>query len=75
MEAHSIPPLDSRTAHYRVPAERMTKKGAYRLSVRMRSRTEPMYFMRQINSTPDMIHRMLENTLDLHPSSHTFWVR
>jgi hypothetical protein len=41
----------------------------------MRNRTEPIYFMRQIDSTPDMIHRMLENTLDLHPSSHTFWVR
>lgn len=75
MEAHSIPPLDSRTARYSVPAGVMTKPGAYRLSVRMRSRTEPMYFMRQIDSTSDMIHRMLENTLDLHPSSHTFWVR
>jgi len=75
MEAHSIPPLDHRTAHYRVPAHRMRKPGAYRLSVRMRSRTEPIYFMRQINSTPDMIARMLENTLDLHPSSHTFRVR
>lgn len=75
MEAHSIPPLDHRTAHYKVPATALTKKGPYRLSVRMRSRTEPMYFMRQINSTPDMIGRMLEGTLDLHPSSHTFWVR
>lgn len=75
MEAHSIPPLDHRTARYTVPATAMTKKGPYRLSVRMRSRTEPMYFMRMIDSTPDMIRRMLEGTLDLHPSSHTFWVR
>ncbi len=75
MEAHSIPPLDHRTARYTVPAAAMTKKGPYRLSVRMRSRTEPMYFMRLIDSTPDMIRRMLEGTLDLHPSSHTFWVR
>lgn len=75
MEAHSIPPLDSRTASYTVPAGALKKKGAYRLSVRMRSRTEPIYFMRQIDSTPDMIHRMLESTLDLHPSSHTFLVR
>ena len=75
MEAHSIPPLDHRTARYTVPASAMTKKGAYRLSVRMRNRTEPIYFMRQINCTPDMIERMLENTLNLHPSSHTFWVR
>lgn len=75
MEAHSIAPLDSRVAHYSIPASVIKKKGRYRLSVRMRSRTEPMYFMRQIHSTPDMIQRMLENTLDLHPSSHTFWVR
>ncbi|MCA9135699.1 MAG: hypothetical protein KDB00_03045 [Planctomycetales bacterium] len=75
MEAHSIPPLDSRMAKFTVPASALTKKGAYRLSVRMRNRTEPIYFMRQINSTPDMIHRMLENTLDLHPQSQTIWVR
>ncbi|MCO8120469.1 cytochrome c family protein [Stieleria sp. TO1_6] len=75
MEAHSIPPLDHRTAHYSVPANLMTKPGLYRLSVRMRNRTEPMYFMRQINSTPDMMQRMLDNTLDLRSSSHTFRVQ
>ena len=75
MEAHSIAPLDHRIAKYTIPASAITKRGPYRLSVRMRSRTEPMYFMRQIKSTPDMIQRMLDNTLDLHPSSHTFWVR
>ncbi|MEL6106522.1 MAG: multiheme c-type cytochrome [Planctomycetota bacterium] len=75
MEAHSIPPLDHRIAKYTIPASALSKPGPYRLSVRMRSRTEPMYFMRQIKSTPDMIQRMLDNTLDLHPSSHTFWVR
>lgn len=75
MEAHSIAPLDHRMAKYTIPADAFTKPGPYRLSVRMRSRTEPMYFMRQINCTPDMIRRMLENTLDVRPSSHTFWVR
>lgn len=53
----------------------MRKKGAYRLSARMRSRTEPMYFMRQIHSTPDMIRRMNENMLDLRASSRTFLVK
>ncbi len=75
MEAHSIPPLDHRTPRYRIPASAVSKPGPYRLSVRMRSRTEPIYFMRQIHSTPDMIRRMNENMLDLHPSSHTFWVK
>jgi hypothetical protein len=75
MEAHSIPPLDHRTAKYTVPASVMNKRGPYRLSVRMRSRTEPMYFMRLVKATPDMMHRMLQYTLDLHPSSRTFQVR
>jgi len=75
MEAHSIPPLDSRTPKYHIPASALRKPGPYRLSVRMRSRTEPMYFMRLINSTPDMIHRMNANMLDLRTSSHTFWVK
>ncbi|MGI9473918.1 MAG: multiheme c-type cytochrome [Rubripirellula sp.] len=75
MEAHSIPPLDHRTPKYHIPAEALQKRGTYRLSVRMRSRTEPIYFMRQIHSTPDMIRRMNENMLDLRISSHTFLVK
>ena len=75
MEAHSIPPLDHRIAKYHIPAHAISKPGPYRLTVRMRSRYEPIYFMRQIKSTPDMIRRMNENMLDLSPSSHTFWVK
>ncbi len=75
MEAHSIPPLDHRMPKYHIPASVMQKKGPYRLSVRMRSRMEPPYFMRQINSTPDMIRRMTANMLDVRQSSHTFLVR
>ena len=75
MEAHSIPALDHRTPKYHIPAAAMSKRGTYRLSVRMRSRTEPIYFMRQIHSTPDMIRRMNENMLDLRISSHTFMVK
>ena len=75
MEAHSIPPLDHRTPKYHIPAEALRKRGAYRLSVRMRSRMEPIYFMRQIHSTPDMIRRMNENMLDVRLSSHTFLVK
>ncbi len=75
MEAHSIPPLDHRRPQFRIPAAAFSKPGPYRLSVRMRSRMEPPYFMRQIHSTPDMIRRMNQNMLDLRPSSHTFWVK
>ena len=74
MEAHSIPPLDHRLAKYRIPAAALTKPGTYRLSVRMRSRTEPMYFMRLIGSTPDMIRRMNENMIDIQGKSHTFTI-
>ncbi len=75
MEAHSIPPLDHKTARYHIPAEAFSMPGSYRLSVRMRSRVEPPYFMRLINSTPDMIRRMNEQILDLRPSSYTFLVK
>lgn len=75
MEAHSIPPLDHRMPKYKIPASALRKRGAYRISVRMRSRGEPPYFMRQIHSTPDMIRRMSENILDLSADSHTFLVK
>jgi hypothetical protein len=75
MEAHSIPPLDHKTAKYHIPATALCKPGMYRLTVRMRSRTEPIYFMRLVGSTPDMIQRMNENMLDVCVSSHTFTVR
>ena len=38
MEAHSLPPLGSRKAAYRVPGSLLRRPGTYRLSVRLRSR-------------------------------------
>ena len=75
MEAHSIPPLDHRVARYTIPASAMALPGAYRLTSRMRSRTEPMYFMRQIGATPEMMRRMNENSLSVSVQSQTFIVR
>ncbi|WP_404310059.1 multiheme c-type cytochrome [Neorhodopirellula lusitana] len=75
MEAHSIAPLDHRMAKYTIPASAFRVPGSYRLSVRMRSRTEPMYFMRLVGSTPEMMRRMNENMIDICHSSHTFEVR
>ena len=75
MEAHSIAPLDHRMAKYTIPASAFSIPGTYRLSVRMRSRTEPMYFMRMVKATPDMIRRMNENMIDICRDSHSFEVR
>ncbi len=72
MEAHSLPPLGTRMAKYHVPGELLKTPGTYRLSVRMRSRMEPIYFMRFCNATPEMERRMLEQTLDLIPHSVEF---
>lgn len=75
MEAHSIPPLGSKKAKYLVPAELIRQTGTYRLSVRMRSRMEPLYFMRFCDGTPEMQRRMLEQTIDLAQHTVQFEVR
>ncbi len=72
MEQRSLPPLGSRVASYTVPAEAMLKPGKYRLAVRMRSRAEPIYFMRFVGATPDMERSMNEWMLDIHPYSVDF---
>ena len=75
MEAHSIPPLGSRKANYRIPAELIQRPGAYRLSVRLRSRMEPLYFMRFCDATPEMQRRMLEQSLEIAQHSIEFEIR
>ena len=74
MEGHSIPPLGTRKAKYRVPARLMKQPGAYRLSVRMRSRAEPIYFMRFCKATPEMERNMNEWMLDYHEQAFEFFV-
>lgn len=75
MEGHSIPPLGSRKAKYVIPRDLMQQPGIYRISVRMRSRAEPIYFMRFCNSTPEMERMMNEWICDFHVHSVTFEVR
>jgi nitrate/TMAO reductase-like tetraheme cytochrome c subunit len=75
MEAHSIAPLDSRTARYKIDGKILTKPGKYRLSVRMRSRVEPIYFVRFVNGTREMQRMMNERIIDVHPYSTEFIVR
>ncbi|MEN0109248.1 MAG: multiheme c-type cytochrome, partial [Planctomycetota bacterium] len=72
MESRSIAPLGKKRVKYTVPASLMTRPGRYRLSFRLRSRTEPMYFMRFCDATPEMMRSMTEGTLDIHPQSVEF---
>ena len=75
MEGRSIPPLGSRMARYRVPASVMTSPGTYKLAVRLRSRAEPIYFMRFVGATLDMERAMNEWMLDIHPYTVEFQVQ
>ncbi|NOZ40768.1 MAG: hypothetical protein GXP24_11155 [Planctomycetes bacterium] len=75
MEGRSLAALGSRKIPYKVPAELMYQPGHYRLSFRLRSRLEPIYFMRFCGSTDEMIRSMNEGMLDFHQSSVEFFVR
>ena len=75
MEQRSLPPCSTRKASYRVPPSAIAMKGRYRLSVRMRSRSHPIYFVRFCEGTPDMERRMNEGMLDFHQDSVEFMVR
>jgi hypothetical protein len=60
MENHSLPPLGEKVAKYQVPGNLITKPGKYRLAFRMRSRAEPIYFMRFVGAAKEMERRMNE---------------
>ena len=63
MENHSLPPLGEKLAKYQVPGNLITKPGNYRLAFRLRSRAEPIYFMRFVRATKEMERRMNERML------------
>jgi len=75
LEKRSIPPLGSRVAKYKVPGRRLTKPGTYKLAVRLRGRTEPIYFMNFVKATTDM--KRAENywVTDTHRYAVEFDVR
>lgn len=75
MEARSIPPLGERVASYSVPARLMAQPGKYRLAVRLRSRAEPIYFMKFVKATVEMEQAMNEWMIDIHPYTVQFDVR
>ena len=75
MEGRSIPPLGKRDAKYKIPAELLTKPGKYRLASRLRSRAEPIYFMRFVGATSEMEEAMNEWMLDIHPATVEFEIK
>ena len=75
MESRSLPPLSSRDAAYTVPGELIRKPGTYKLAVRLRSRQEPIYFMKFLGATPEMERSMNEWMIDIHPYTVKFQVR
>ncbi len=66
MENHSLPPLAEKLARYQVPGHLITKPGKYRLAFRLRSRAEPIYFMRFVGSTRAMEQSMNERIMSFH---------
>lgn len=75
MENRSLPPLGAKVAEYRVPGNLITKPGKYRLAFRMRSRAEPIYFMRFVRSTKAMERRMNERMMNFHTFAKEFEVK
>lgn len=75
MEGRSLPPLGSRNAKYAIPASALTKPGRYTLQARMRSRAEPIYFMKFVGATVDMEQAINEWMIDLHPQAVSFEVK
>ncbi len=75
MESHSLAPLGSREALYHIPARFIQQSGTYRVSFRLRSRSEPMYLMRFVGATEEMQRAENEWMIDVHPMTVEFVVR
>ena len=75
MEGRSLPPLSSRDADYSVPGKLIKQPGTYKLAIRMRSRAEPIYFMRFVGATKEMERAMNEWMLDIDAYTVEFEVK
>jgi hypothetical protein len=75
MEGRSIPPLGYRDAKYKIPAEALQKRGTYTLQARLRSRAEPIYFMKFVGATTEMERAINEWMIDIHPTAASFDVQ
>lgn len=74
-EGRSIPPFGYKDANYTVPGELIDRPGAWRIQGRLRSRAEPMYFMRFVFATEEMERAMNEWMIDVHPVAVEFEVK
>jgi len=72
MEQRSIAPLGKKNVKYRIPGHLLQQPGRYRLSFRMRSRAEPIYFMDFVGASLEMQRAMNEGMIDVHPYSVEF---
>ncbi len=75
MESRSLAPLGKKDVKYHVPGHLLRERGRYRLSFRLRSRLEPIYFMDFVGATSEMKRAMNDGLLDVHPYSVEFDVR
>jgi nitrate/TMAO reductase-like tetraheme cytochrome c subunit len=75
MENRSLAPLGEKVVNYRVPASLISRPGTYRLAFRMRSRAEPIYFMRFVGSTKEMEQSMNERIMNFHDFTVQFDVK
>jgi hypothetical protein len=66
MEGRSIPPFGVREASYSVPGSALAVPGKYKLSIRLRSRAEPIYFMDFVEATKEMDFAMNKWMIDIH---------
>ncbi len=69
MENHSLPPLGEKLAKFQVPGNLIRKPGKHRLAFRLRSRAEPIYFMRFVGAAKEMERRMNERMLSFKASA------
>ena len=75
MESRALAPLGKKKVNYRIPGNLLCQPGRYRLSFRMRSRAEPIYFMDFCRATTEMKRGMNEGMIDVHPYAVEFDVR
>ena len=75
MEQRSIPPLGFTDANYSVPGNLLTLPGQYKLAVRLRSRAEPIYFMKFVKATTEMEEAMNQGMIDFHAYTVSFEVK
>ncbi len=74
MEGRSIPPYGHKDAEYEVPGELINRPGKWKIQARLRSRAEPMYFMKFVFATEEMERTMNEWMIDMHPTAVEFEV-